>query len=124
MPAPSLAGVSVYPVESAAGLPLDTRPVEARGLAGDRRGRIVRPEGRRFTSRERPRLVLVRAGLGEEVLLLDAPGRAPSPSPEPERPPPTAAGTGRRPRSRAPCRGPYPERPFHGGRRRRRARFA
>ena len=77
MPAARIAEISVYPVKSAAGLRLDACPLETRGLAGDRRWMVVSPEGRFFTWREHPRLVLVRARLGDEALLLDAPGRPP-----------------------------------------------
>ena len=77
MPAARIAEISVYPVKSAAGLRLDACPLETRGLAGDRRWMVVSPEGRFFTWREHPRFVLVRARLGDEALLLDAPGRPP-----------------------------------------------
>ena len=68
--------ISVYPVKSAGGLRLDACRIEARGLAGDRRWMLVDPEGKCLTGREHPRLVLVRARIGEEGLLLDAPGCA------------------------------------------------
>ena len=71
-----LASITVYPVKSAAGLRLDASPVETRGLAGDRRWMVVDPDGRFLTAREHPRLVLVRARLGPQGLLLDGPGRA------------------------------------------------
>ena len=77
MAAARIAEISVYPLKSAAGLRLDAAPVEARGLAGDRRWMVVGPEGRFFTGREHPRLVLVRARLGAEGLLLDAIGLPP-----------------------------------------------
>ena len=77
MAAARVSEISVYPVKSAAGLRLDASRVEARGLAGDRRWMVVDPDGRFFTGREHPRLVLVRTRLGPDHLLLDAPGRAP-----------------------------------------------
>ena len=77
MAAGRIAEIAVYPLKSAAGVPLAVCRVEARGLAADRRWMVVGPEGRFLTGREHPRLVLVRARLGDEVLLLDAPGLAP-----------------------------------------------
>ena len=77
MAAARVAGVSVYPVKSAAGVDLAAARIEARGLAGDRRWMVVDPEGKCLTGREHPRLVLVRARIGEDGLRLEAPGHPP-----------------------------------------------
>ena len=72
-----IAEISVYPVKSAAGLRLEASPVEARGLASDRRWMVVDPEGKCLTGREHPRLVLVRARIGDGGLRLESPERPP-----------------------------------------------
>ena len=77
MAARRLASITLYPVKSAAGVNLDVSRIEARGLAGDRRWMVVDPQGRCLTGREHPRLVLVRARLGDGGLRLDAPGTMP-----------------------------------------------
>ena len=69
-----LAGISVYPVKSAAGMALDACRVEPRGLAGDRHWMVTDPAGRFITGREHPRLVLVRALTAGGGLRLEAPG--------------------------------------------------
>ena len=94
MAAVRVAEISVYPVKSAAGLRLDASPVEARGLAGDRRWMVVSPDGRFFTGREHPRLVLVRVRFGDGGLRLEAPGLAPVTVP---RAAPGEGGKGARP---------------------------
>ncbi len=76
MTAGRVSEISLYPLKSAAGLRLAACRIEARGLAGDRRWMVVGAEGRALTGREHPRLVLVRARIGDECLLLEAPGRA------------------------------------------------
>ena len=77
MAARRLASITLYPVKSAAGVDLDASRIEARGLAGDRRWMVVDPEGKCLTGREHPRLVLVRARIGDGGLRLEAPGRPP-----------------------------------------------
>ena len=72
-----IAEITVYPVKSAGGLRLDASRIEARGLVGDRRWMVVDPEGKCLTGREHPRLVLVRARIGDGGLRLEAPGLAP-----------------------------------------------
>ena len=72
-----LASITLYPVKSAAGVDLDASRIEARGLVGDRRWMVVDPEGQCLTGREHPRLVLVRARLGDGGLRLEAPGTTP-----------------------------------------------
>ena len=78
MTARRLASIILYPLKSAAGVELDASRIEARGLAGDRRWMVVDPEGKCLTGREYPRLVLVRARIGDGGLRLEAPGLAPA----------------------------------------------
>ena len=73
-----LASITLYPLKSAAGVDLDASPIEARGLAGDRRWMVVDPEGKCLTGREHPRLVLVRGRIGDGGLRLEAPGHPPA----------------------------------------------
>ena len=94
MAAGRVAELFVYPVKSAGGLRLDACRIEARGLAGDRRWMVVDPEGRCLTGREHPRLVLVRARIGDDGLLLEAPGH---PSVTVARAVPGEGGRGARP---------------------------
>lgn len=77
MPTRRLASITLYPVKSAAGVDLDASRIEARGLVGDRRWMVVDPEGKCLTGREHPRLVLVRARIGDGGLRLEAPGHPP-----------------------------------------------
>ncbi len=71
--APTLAGLYVYPVKSAAPLCPATAVVEPRGLRGDRRWMIVDADGAFLTGRQLPRLTLLRATPVEDGLLLEAP---------------------------------------------------
>ena len=89
MPTRRLASITLYPLKSAAGVDLDASPVEARGLAGDRRWMVVDPEGKCLTGREHPRLVLVRARIEDGRLGLEAPGLSPTTVPR------AAPGSGR-----------------------------
>jgi len=71
----TLSALNLFPLKSAAALPLQQAEVEPRGLAGDRRWMVV-DEGATFvTGRQLARLPLVRATpLGEGGIRLDAPG--------------------------------------------------
>ena len=94
MAARRLASITLYPVKSAAGVDLDASRIEARGLVGDRRWMVIDPEGKCLTGREHPRLVLVRARVGDGGLRLEAPGLAPVAVP---RAAPGEGGKGARP---------------------------
>jgi len=72
-----LASITFYPLKSAAGVDLDASRIEARGLAGERRWMVVDPEGKCLTGREHPRIVLVRARIGDDGLRLEATGYPP-----------------------------------------------
>lgn len=71
---PTLAHINLFPVKSCAPLTPDHAIVERRGLRGDRRWMIVDAEGQFISARKHPRLVLIRAVLDADALVLDAPG--------------------------------------------------
>ena len=66
--------IRIYPLKSAAPVTLDAASVEARGLVGDRRWMIVDADGKFVTARKHPRLVLIRARIDGDGLMLEAPG--------------------------------------------------
>ena len=70
----TLSAIHVFPLKSAAPLPLQQAIVEPRGLHGDRRWMVVDAEGKFVTGRELSRLTLVRATPDVDALLLHAPG--------------------------------------------------
>ncbi len=69
----TLSAIHVFPVKSCAPLAVNRAPVEARGLAGDRRWMICDPAGRFLTARQQPRLTLIRARPAGVEWMLDAP---------------------------------------------------
>ncbi len=75
----TLSAIHIYPIKSCAPWTRDQAVVEARGLAGDRRWMVVDANGRFLTSRQQPRLVLIRADpvSGDDALLLSVPGMPP-----------------------------------------------
>ena len=58
---PHVRALTVYPVKSLAGVPVDEAVVEARGLHGDRRWAVVDAEGTKVTAREEHALLGLRA---------------------------------------------------------------
>ncbi|WP_020142785.1 MOSC domain-containing protein [Terracoccus sp. 273MFTsu3.1] len=67
--------LTVYPVKSLAGIPVDEALVETRGLHGDRRWAVVDPEGTKVTAREEHALLGLRAEpLDDGGVRLVAPG--------------------------------------------------
>ncbi len=72
-----LTEITIYPVKSAAGIAVQEREVEARGLAGDRRWLVVSPDGDFLTQRDWPRMALLTPTLEPNALCLDAPGCEP-----------------------------------------------
>ena len=52
----TLASIHLYPIKSTAGMPLESRPGHRRGLAGDRRYIVVKPDGSFITARTHPQL--------------------------------------------------------------------
>jgi len=74
MGAIALSGLTVYPVKSAAGIPLSTARVDARGLVGDRRWMVVDVTRSFLTQRAHPRLALIAVAADGDRLVLTAPG--------------------------------------------------
>lgn len=82
-----LSAITVYPIKSAAGIPLDRAAVDDFGLRHDRRWMLVDGAGRFLTQRVLPRLALIRVALTDEALEVTAPGMPPLEVPfEPVRP--------------------------------------
>lgn len=71
----SLAGLWIYPLKSAAALPLSECAVEARGLQDDRRWMLVDADGRFITGRQIGALVRIQAQPQASGLRLRAPGQ-------------------------------------------------
>jgi uncharacterized protein YcbX len=69
----SLTAINRYPVKSCHGQALSSALVEPWGLAGDRRWMVVDAAGEPLTSREHPRLMLVRPEFTEHGLRLASP---------------------------------------------------
>lgn len=65
-----VAELSVFPLKSARGRPVDALTVEARGFAGDRRWMLVDPKGRFVSQRELPALARLSAVVTDEGLRL------------------------------------------------------
>lgn len=72
-----LSEIVVYPVKSAAGIPLAEARLDRFGIADDRRWMVVDDAGVFITQREEPRLALIRPALDEDGLELGSPGGAP-----------------------------------------------
>ena len=72
-----LAGITVYPLKSGAGIDLDASDIEPCGLRCDRRWMAIDGDGVCVTARERPQLVRIRAGNDGKGLRLRMQGREP-----------------------------------------------
>ena len=72
-----LAGITVFPLKSGAGVDIDASDVEPCGLRGDRRWMAVDGDGVCVTARERPQLVRIRAEIDGPGLRLEMDGREP-----------------------------------------------
>ena len=72
-----LAGITVYPLKSGAGIDLDASHIEPCGLRGDRRWMAIDGDGVCVTARERPQLVRIRAENDGTALRLEIQGREP-----------------------------------------------
>ena len=73
----TLSGITVYPIKSARGIPLEEWEVDRFGLRYDRRWMVVDQSGEFLSQRNHPRLALVATGILDGSLLLEAPGMAP-----------------------------------------------
>lgn len=69
-----VSALAIYPVKGAAAIALDSRDIDALGLAGDRRYCLARPGGRVFTQRDDAALARLRAALDGGRLTLDFDG--------------------------------------------------
>lgn len=72
-----LSELHVYPIKSAAGIPLDSARVDARGIHLDRRWMVVDESEKFVSQREAPRLALVKVSIGPDNLIVEAPGMSP-----------------------------------------------
>jgi len=79
-----LAGITVYPLKSGAGIDLDASDVEPCGLHGDRRWMVIDGDGVCVTARERPQLVRLRAEDAGPALRLERDGCEPFIVPYPD----------------------------------------
>lgn len=77
-------GITVYPIKSTAGIPVDQCAVESQGLAMDRRWMVVDEAGEFLSGREFPMLTQIRSQMESGGLRITAPGmdemRIPSPA--------------------------------------------
>ncbi|MGI4983657.1 MAG: MOSC domain-containing protein [Janthinobacterium lividum] len=73
---PILTGLHVYPIKSCAGIALSDARLCLTGLAYDRSWMLVDAAGVMLTQRTVARLALIRTALGEEDLIVTAPGMA------------------------------------------------
>jgi uncharacterized protein len=76
-PVVRLEAIFLYPIKSCRGTPLDQVVIERRGIRGDRRWMVADPEGSLISQRDHPRMALVEPRLGEDGLVVQAPGREP-----------------------------------------------
>jgi uncharacterized protein YcbX len=74
---PVLAALTLYPIKSAAGIPVRSWPVDDFGLRYDRRWMVVDQAGGHVTQRTHPRLALVRPAFDGDTLRVTAPGLPP-----------------------------------------------
>jgi uncharacterized protein len=72
----AVTGLFVYPLKSAAGIPLERAEIDSFGIRHDRRWMIVQPDGRFITQRDEHRLALVKTELTPGALRLTAPAIA------------------------------------------------
>ncbi|ANN66352.1 MOSC domain-containing protein [Bordetella bronchialis] len=72
----SIRSLHIYPVKSCAGIDLDVSPIDAAGLAHDRRWLVV-AGGQFLTQRQRPEMAAIRTALTATHLQLGAPGMPP-----------------------------------------------
>ncbi len=72
-----LSTIHIYPIKSAAGLDLQSAPVEPRGFRDDRRWMVVDANDRFLTGRQLARMVLIHATPEDDGLRLEAPAMPP-----------------------------------------------
>lgn len=69
-----VSGLRIYPVKSLRGVDVHSANVEKRGLAGDRRWMLVKPDGKFLTQRDEPSLARIKASLVGDAIKLEAEG--------------------------------------------------
>ena len=72
-----LTGLTIYPIKSARGIPLEESEVDQFGLRHDRRWMVVNPSGEFLSQRTHPRLALVAPVIDGETLRIIAPEMPP-----------------------------------------------
>jgi uncharacterized protein len=73
----TLTGITLYPIKSAGGIPVDSWELDQFGLTLDRRWLVVDATGQFISQRDYPRMALVRPTLQNGCLRVDAPGMPP-----------------------------------------------
>jgi MOSC domain-containing protein len=68
-----LTGLTIYPIKSARGIPLEESEVDGFGLRHDRRWMVVNPSGEFLSQRTHPRLGLIVPAIHGETLRITAP---------------------------------------------------
>jgi uncharacterized protein len=68
-----LTGLTIYPIKSARGIPLEESEVDKFGLRHDRRWMVVNPSGEFLSQRTHPRLALIAPEIDGETLRITAP---------------------------------------------------
>ncbi|OLL31418.1 MOSC domain-containing protein [Burkholderia sp. SRS-W-2-2016] len=71
---PTISELFVYPIKSCAGIALNEARLLATGLEYDRNWMITDPHGAMYTQRAYPRMALIKVELGDEDLVIRAPG--------------------------------------------------
>ncbi|WP_233849281.1 MOSC domain-containing protein [Paraburkholderia sp. HD33-4] len=71
---PTISELFVYPIKSCAGIPLYEARLLATGLEYDRNWMVIDAQGTMFTQRAYPRMALIKVELGDEDLIVSAPG--------------------------------------------------
>jgi len=72
-----LTGLTIYPIKSARGIPLEASEVDQFGLRHDRRWMVVNPSGEFLSQRTHPRLALIAPVIDGETLRIIAPEMPP-----------------------------------------------
>ncbi|RZF27566.1 MOSC domain-containing protein [Paraburkholderia sp. UYCP14C] len=71
---PTISELFVYPIKSCAGISLDEARLLATGLEYDRNWMVIDAQGTMFTQRAHPRMALIKVELGDDDLIVSAPG--------------------------------------------------
>ena len=69
-----VSALTVYPVKSMKGIPLERAVLTPEGLANDRRFMVVRDDGQFLSQRQLPRLALIHTALSAKEIVLSMQG--------------------------------------------------